>query len=178
MHSPDDAPLHQRFDKRKALVMALNRYRIIRARIPAQVSLLQESSAFREQCAKYYKEGRPDWSILVAIYGAALNVTTRQMNLPPTIAGSPETLRKIEELLKERPAPAYLFTDEVMRSTFATQPVAILESWGFKVDRREFRPETLEWFLEKRLPVFSCDLPHTAMFGDPPGDWPESTAPE
>lgn len=173
MHSPEDAPLHARFDEQEALETAESRYRVIRERIPAQVRLLQDSPAFRSQCSRYYGEGRPDWSILLALYSSALILAAAQTDQPPSALGDPTVVHGLEALLEESPVPAYLFTEGQMRRAFAMQPPNILQSWGFEFRTGDFRLGTLEWFLRKRLPVFAYDAPHRPMFGEPPGDWPE-----
>jgi hypothetical protein len=173
MHSSEEAPLHSRFDEREALETAEARYRVIRERIPSQVRLLQDSPGFRTQCRTYYEEGRPDWSILLALYSSALILAASQRAQQTTELGDPGALRGLEALVEEDPVPAHLFTEGQMRRAFAMQPASILESWGFDLRTKDLRPGKLEWFIKQRLPVFAYDPPHEPMFGEPPGDWPD-----
>ena len=170
------APLHKRFDEKKALVYIRNRYRQLKERIFKQVESLQHNEAFRERCQNYYKEGYKDWVICSAIFNCMLNWKSKENGLEVTPASSNEDKKSflgLQNKLSDIVYPADRFFGKDMSTHLKLHSVLALKTYGFELRRKDLKPEVVEKFLRQRMKHFDFDLPHKPLFGKPPGNWPK-----
>lgn len=166
-------PIHRRFNEDEAIKQIRNRYSQIGYKIKGQVEILQGDEEFCYMCQTLYDKGYKDWMILAAIFNVVLNLEMRDAGVDYTDQQYAEQfMRDLAQKERHTVYSAELFLgDEFDRALITFQFTALL-TWGFHPRARLLSPTVVEWFLRERMRHFDYDLPHHALFGDPPGDWP------
>jgi hypothetical protein len=165
-------PLHRRFNERESISYIRNRYHICREKIAKQVEALQQDAAFREKCQGYYQRGYKDWVIASAIFNCMLNWRMRELGLVRT--EDQQRFPELQNMLRDVVYPTSRFLGEDMDSHIQIHCVTALNTYGFELRRRDFKPDVVEKFLRERMRHFDFDLPHSPLFGEPPGNWPRT----
>jgi hypothetical protein len=169
------APLHRRFNEAESLEHIRSRYSECRRLHGAQVEILQADTAFRARCQEYYGQGYPDWVIVSAIGNCVLNWRSEELGLHIPEEDTPENLKRVVLSLEQSPGvyPARRFLARDLDLHVRVHALTALPSYGFRLRRRDVKPEVVERLLRERLRHYDLDLPHEPMFGEPPGAWPE-----
>ena len=165
-------PLRRRFSERKSRQLIRERYEQFRKRIPEQVRRLQQDAGFRDLCVDYYARGYPDWVILGSVLSCMASWKLRRDGFDAHDPHKSERMRELTDGLTGASYPPWLFTREEMDRVMAAQNAAMLLTYGFEPPRCSFDAAVVERFLRARMRHFEFDLPHSPLFGTPPGDWP------
>jgi hypothetical protein len=164
-------PLHRRFDEAESIRQIKDRYVGLKTRIAPQVALLQEDDGFLGHCVAYYERGYKDWHILAAVLNFMLNREAERRGF----GWLREDVRRRQKLIDELPnviLPAAEFSGREFEVHFAGHALTCLQAYGFEYRNRRINDATVEKFLRQRMRHFDLDIPHSSMFGRPPGDWP------
>ena len=167
-------PLHRRFDEQAAIGYIRNRYRNCRERIAEQVEALQQDAAFREKCQEYYEKGYKDWVIVSVIFNCMINWKAQELGLGLSLEQAQKEFIEARNMLRHIVYPTSQFLREDMDFQIQMHCVTALITYGFEPRRKDFKPNAVEKFLRERMRHFDFDLPHDPLFGDPPGNWPET----
>jgi len=167
-------PLHRRFNEGKALELIRGRYAGLRSRIPSQVTTLQNDGEFRLLCRSYYDMGYKDWLIVSAVLNCMLNWKAHSLGLDFRSPESRQHFARIADRLEDSCYPAWRFEKDEMDKMIAIHNMSALLAYGFEPRRLDFREAVVERFLRERMNHFEFDLPHKELFGEPPGDWPDT----
>jgi len=164
-------PLHRRFDEKKALEFIRNRYRHCRSKIAKQIEVLQQDKVFQEKCKEYYKKGYKDWVIVSAVLNCMINLKAREIGLSLSSKKDLERLLKLSNMLRNTVYPTIMILED-LDSQVKLHSVYALNTYAFKLRRKDFNPDVVENFLRERMRHFDFDLPHAPLFGKPLGSWP------
>lgn len=175
---PASIPLHRRHNSSGAIEAIEQRYSQFHQKLEPQVFVLQRNAAFRSQCSELYKRGYKDWMILGAVFNFLLQaeLAEREVDIRDGQRAS-EIARKLlddQSFVFGATDAQELCGDQFLRFLYTFNMVA-LASYGFELRQHVIHPEVMERFLRERLDYFSLDLPHLPLFGDPPGNWPETS---
>jgi hypothetical protein len=165
-------PLHRRFDKNRAMEFIRNRYRHCRNKIAKQVEVLQKDAAFREKCKEYYKRGYKDWVILTTILNCMINFKIQELGLKLPSEEVRNKYLELSNMLQNTVYPTNKFLEN-MDLQIKFHSILALNTYGFELRRKDFKPDVVEKFLRERMRHFDFDLPHKPLFGEPPGSWPK-----
>jgi len=165
-------PLHRRFDENKALDFIRNRYFQCRKKIAKQVEVLQKDTAFREKCKEYYKRGYKDWVILSAIFNCMINFKAQELGLNLSSEEDRDKILELSNMLQNTVYPTNKFLKD-MDVQIKLHSILALNTYGFELRRKDFKPDVVERFLRERMRHFDFDLPHEPLFSEPPGSWPK-----
>lgn len=173
------APLHRRFDEKKAIRYISNRYVGLKQDIADQVRALQADTAIIKKFSAYYDLGYKDWVILSAIFNCMINWKRAELSGPMKMPGSEndvieekERIKATRNLLKGKVYPPSWFKTSDMDFQMRLNGMIVLKTYGFQA-RGGHKPENIERFLRDRMKHYTFDLPHVPLFSNPPGDWPE-----
>ena len=164
-------PLHRRFNEAESIRQIKDRYAGMKTRIAPQVALLQHDDAFLSRCAAYYKQDYKDWHILAAVLNYMLNREAERRGF----GWLREDVNRRQKLIDELPnvvLPAAEFSGRQFELHFTGHALSCLRAYGFECRNPRINDATVEKFLRQRMRHFDLDIPHTPMFGRPPGDWP------
>lgn len=165
-------PLHQRFDEQVAIRHIRNRYGEIRKAISRQVDVLRKENVFRQKCQGYYQSGYKDWVIVGAILNCMLNWKARDLGIDLPSEGAKQQFIELRNILSDVVYPTERFLGGDLDMHIKAHSLYALNSYGFEMRRKDFKPEVVEKFMRERMRHFDFDLSHRPLFGEPPGDWP------
>lgn len=141
--------------------------------IPQQIENLQGDEEFRAQCQVYYEKGYKDWVITMAVWNCMVQWQAERLGIDVRHPKRLISLENARKKLNNTTYPTWLFMEEDLARHMTMHSLVVLESYGFELRRRQFKPEVLEGFLRERMKHFELDLPHKPLFGEPPGNWPD-----
>jgi hypothetical protein len=141
--------------------------------ISDQIRLLQADQAFRQFCQKLYARGYKDWVIVMAVLNCMMHWVHAHEGKNWWLENAQSASLEAEgRRLKGTTYPAWRFMEQDMEMYLTMHGVTVLSTYGFELRRPDINPEVVEKFLRCRMNHFEPDLPHSPLFGEPPGDWP------
>jgi hypothetical protein len=165
------APLHRRFDEADSLRQIKDRYLGVREKIADQVSLLQSDERFLARSEDFYKDGYKDWHILAAIINFMVHLKHQELGNFLRTKEDRARSKDTVNLLKGTQYPVEKFLTKEIEMHFTAHAMTCLSRYGFE-PRASLSSNSTIKFLRERMRHFDLDIPHTPMFGHPPGDWP------
>jgi hypothetical protein len=170
-------PLHRRFNEQESIEYIRNRYRHFHETISKQVEALQHEGAFLNKCKIYYEKGYKDWVILSAIFNRMMNLKAKELGITLDSEEHLKQFLELRNLIQDAIYPADLFLGEELDTLFEINNFTCLKTYGFDFRQKSITPETracIERFLRDRMKHFEFDLHHSPLFGETPGNWPET----
>ena len=128
-----------------------------------------------DKCKDYYKNGYTDWVILSAIFNCMTNWKAKEQGLDIIRDEDKTQFSKLENSIQNTVYPTILFLGQELDERIKIHNFISLKTYGFEIRQNVLTPEIvacIEKFLRYRMKHFDLDLPHSLLFGEPPGDWP------
>jgi len=145
----------------------------MRDNIAEQVRVLQTDERFLDRCEGFYQSGYKDWHILAAIFNLMLHLKNQELGNSLRTREDWERSKQTMKQLKGTLYPADKFLTKDMEFHFTGHALTCILPYGFENRVPAISSENVIKFLRERMRHFDLDIPHTPMFGRPPGDWPK-----
>jgi hypothetical protein len=170
-------PFHRRADPKAQAEAVRHRYRRTREVGGPQIATLQRAPDFLSVARLWYDRGYRDWHVVAAVTNSMINDVLEERKIDLSRPKRPP-LRHNEmlESIRDRIFPAARFTGERIDEMMFGFELAALAGLGFVIRDPALGREQVRRFLRERMNFYEFDLPHPALFADPPGDWPKLEA--
>lgn len=167
-------PVHFRYNESQVVEVVTKRYQMMAEKLPRkQITNLQRSEGFVLQCEGLYQEGFKDWVLLMAIWNVFFSVELERSGFGNARSEDLGVFfKKFSEMKLKTPLPVEYFLGDRFRFQVCGYEGAVLMSLGFHMRVKRHSPETVHRFLRDRMRMYDFDVPHDALFSNPPGKWP------
>ena len=102
-----------------------------------------------------------------------LNLKSQELNIPQDPGSFRDNMTRLLDEVKGVAYPCERFLGFPFDVQLEMHLVTVLVGWGFQLRYGRLATPVVERFLRTRMRHFDHDIPHPALFGEPPGDWPQ-----